>query len=110
MDYLHQKVAFLKGLAEGLDIEDSSKEGKLLLHIISTFDEFADVIEDLIETNRELEEYISYIDEDLTDVEEEVFEFYDDYDEYDDDDCQCMEIECPSCEDELQDSLEDEEY
>ncbi len=105
MDYLHQKVAFLKGLAEGLDVENSSKEGKLLLHIIETFDEFADVMEDLIETNEELEEYISYIDEDLTDVEEEVFDLYDDYDDYD----ECIEIECPSCREELQGSFEEED-
>lgn len=104
MDYLHQKVSYLKGLAEGLDVKNSSKEGKLLLHIIDTFDEFADVIEDLVETNEELEEYISYIDEDLNDVEEEVFEFYDDYDDYDD----CIKIECPSCQEELEESFEED--
>lgn len=102
MDFLHEKISFLKGLAEGLNIENSSKEGKLMLHIIDTFDEFADVIEVLIENNEELEEYISYIDEDLKDVEEEVFEFYDD--EYD-----YMEIECPSCQEEFENFNEDEE-
>lgn len=65
MDFLHEKISFLKGLAEGLNIENSSKEGKLMLHIIDTFDEFADVIEVLIENNEELEEYISYIDEEV---------------------------------------------
>src|SRR5699024_10418923 len=105
MDYLNQKVAFLKGLAEGLDVESSSKEGKLLLHIIEAFDEFADVLEDVIETNEELEEDISYIDEDLTDVEEEVFDLYDDYDDFD----ECIEIECPSGREELQDFFEVED-
>ena len=33
---LKEKVAYLKGLAEGLGLESESKEGKLLLCVIDT--------------------------------------------------------------------------
>ena len=105
MDYIYEKVAYLKGLAEGLGIEESTKEGKLLLHIIDALGDFADGLDELNERHDDLDEYVSYMDEDLADVEEEVFGDLDDddYDEdYDDededyDDLDYAEIECPNC-------------
>ncbi|MBC7087253.1 MAG: hypothetical protein H5T96_02055 [Tissierellales bacterium] len=94
MDYLAQKVAYLKGLADGLGIDESTKEGKLLLSIVETLEDFSDVIGDLIDDHLDLEEYVNFIDEDLADVEEDIYgdesdyEFDDDefdFDEYDDD-------------------------
>ena len=46
MDFLLQKVSYLQGLAEGLGVDESSKEGKLLVKIIDTLEEFADVLGD----------------------------------------------------------------
>ncbi|WIV11005.1 CD1247 N-terminal domain-containing protein [Proteiniborus sp. MB09-C3] len=104
MDYLYERVAYLRGLAEGLEIEEKSKEGKLLGHIIDALEDFADAISDLNEEQEELNEYVDFIDEDLADVEEEVFgefddEFDDEYDdEFDDeDDIDYVEVECPYC-------------
>ncbi len=83
MDYLLQKVAYLKGLAEGLGVADSSKEGKVLVQIIETLEAFTDVLDDVIEDQMDLEEYVNFIDEDLADVEDDI---YGDDDDYDDDD------------------------
>lgn len=97
MDFLLQKVSYLQGLADGLGVDDTSKEGKLLLHIIDTLEEFADVLADTIEDQLELEEYVNFIDEDLSDLEDEVYEDDDDEDDdYDFDDfldC-CDDEEC----------------
>ncbi|MGN9164152.1 CD1247 N-terminal domain-containing protein [Tissierellaceae bacterium HCP3S3_D8] len=101
MDYLFQKVSYLQGLADGLNVDDSTNEGKLLLHIIDVLGEFAEVIDEVIEDQVDLEEYVSFIDEDLSDVEDELYgldEDYDDYEDYDDefdyyDDC-CDDEEC----------------
>ena len=41
--------AYLKGLAEGLEIEESSKEGKLLLHKVDAIEDFADAINEIAE-------------------------------------------------------------
>ena len=57
-----EKVAYLKGLAEGLEISSDSKNGKIIKGIL-------DVLEDMAT----LEDYITEIDEDLGMLEEFVF-------------------------------------
>ena len=87
MEYLYEKVSYLKGLADGLAIDESRSEGKLLLHIIDTLEEFADAIVDLKDEQDEMGEYVEAIDESLSDMEEEVYLDYDedDYGDYDED-------------------------
>ncbi|MBU5254890.1 CD1247 N-terminal domain-containing protein [Tissierella praeacuta] len=87
MEYLIQKVSYLRGLADGLGVDESSKEGKLLLQIVDVLEEFTDVLNETIENQEELEEYVTFIDEDLADVEDEIYGTDEDYDEdYDYDD------------------------
>lgn len=99
MDFLLQKVSYLQGLAEGLGVDESSKEGKLLVKIIDTLEEFADVLGDVVEDQMDLEEYVNFIDEDLADVEDEIYGSDDDDDDYDDFDFEeyvdcCDDEEC----------------
>lgn len=90
---ISEKVAYLKGLAEGLDLDtEKSKEGKLISVMIGILEEVALDLEDLQEVADELGEEVDAISDDLSDVEEVVF---DEYDEDDDDDF--FEVECPSC-------------
>ncbi len=96
---ISEKVAYLKGLAEGLNIDtEKSKEGKLISVMIGILEEIGMSIEDLEENAEALGEEIDAISDDLSDVEKAVFE---DEDE-DDDDCCCddddfFEVECPNC-------------
>lgn len=100
MNYLLQKVSYLQGLAEGLDITQETGEGKLLLHIIDTLEDFADALDEISENQVELEEYVNFIDEDLADVEDELYddEYLDeddfDFEEYEDccedENCECF--------------------
>ena len=114
-----EKVAYLKGLAEGLDIDTSSKEGKLITAIIDALSVMANEIEDLSENALDIGEELDAISNDLADVEDFLFDndfddddfddfdiFGDDDDDYDDDDCDCeycrgehfsYEVACPSC-------------
>lgn len=113
MDYLGQKVSYLKGLAEGLGIDENSKEGKLLLHIIDALEDFADVLGETIEDQMDLEEYVNFIDEDLADIEEDIYgEEYDeddfDFDDFDFDDF-CDEDDCYGCVEEDEEDGEEEE-
>lgn len=103
MNHLFEKVAYLKGLADGLDIETSSKEGKLLVQIIDALDDFAEAIVMMNEDQEDLTEYVEALDEDLADVEDELFEEETDYDEDEDEDedIDFMEIECPNCDEEI---------
>ena len=90
---ISEKVAYLKGLAEGLDLDtEKSKEGKLISVMIGILEEIALDLEDLQEVTDELGEEVDAISDDLSDVEEVVF---DEYDEDEDDDF--FEVECPSC-------------
>lgn len=47
MSLLFERVSYLRGLADGLDIDKAKKEGKLLAEIVSVLEEMAYAIEDL---------------------------------------------------------------
>ena len=94
---ISEKVAYLKGLAEGLDLDTSkSKEGKLISVMIGILEEIGMSIEDLEENTEALGEELDAVSDDLADVEKAVFED-------DEDDCCCdedddfFEVECPNC-------------
>lgn len=93
---ISEKVAYLKGLAEGLNLDtEKSKEGKLISVMIGILEELAMSVEDLEENALNLGEEIDVLSDDLADVEDVVFEEEDDESEdYDDD---WFEVECPTC-------------
>ena len=96
---ISEKVAYLKGLAEGLDLDtQKSKEGKLISVMIGILEEISLSIEDLEENTLALGEEIDVLSDDLADVEEVVFEDDEDEDEVDDD---YFEVECPTCDEPL---------
>lgn len=100
MEFLYEKVAYLKGLADGLEIEESTKEGRLLVKVIETLEDFADAIVELNEDTDEIAEYIEAMDEDLTNIEDDLYED-DDEDDEDDEDIDFVELECPNCNEEI---------
>lgn len=96
---ISEKVAYIKGLAEGLSLDDSTKEGKLLAAVIDVLEDIAVEIDDIEENAADMAAQIDAVDEDLASVEELI---YDD----DEDDCDCCcddddvyEVECPKCHD-----------
>ena len=92
---ISEKVAYLKGLAEGLNLDtEKSKEGKLISVMIGILEELAMSVEDLEENALNLGEEIDVLSDDLADVEEVVFEDDEDEEDYDDD---WFEVECPTC-------------
>lgn len=105
---ISEKVAYLKGLAEGLNIDtEKSKEGKLISVMIGILEEIGMSIEDLEENTVALGEEIDAISDDLSDVEKVVFDEDDEDDEDEDDECCCdedddfFEVECPNCKETL---------
>ena len=92
---ISEKVAYLKGLAEGLNLDtEKSKEGKLISVMIGILEELAMSVEDLEENALNLGEEIDVLSDDLADVEEVVFDEDEDEEDYDDD---WFEVECPAC-------------
>ncbi len=89
-----EKVAYLKGLMDGLELDKSTKEGKVLAAM-------ADVLEDIALTVADNCDQIDAIDEDLENLEEFVYEgdFFDDFDDDDDDFCFGDCDDCDGCDD-----------
>ena len=106
MSKMGEKVAYLKGLAEGLGINAESDQGRLMLAMIDAMETFAHESEANEEKVSELSEYVEEIDSDVSDLEEALFsdeedddddEECDDDDEDDEDGDGLIEYECPHC-------------
>ena len=91
---ISEKVAYLKGLMEGLNIDEQTNEGKLFTAIVDVLDEIALEIEDLTDEVMELGDGLDVVSDDLSDVEDIV---YDD----DDEEEECYATTCPECEEEI---------
>ena len=102
-----ERVAYLKGLMEGMEIDTDKKEGKLLAAIVDVLEEIALDLEDLWDNTLELTEGLDAVSDDLEDVENVIFEDEDDDEDYDDgeyyedeldEDEDCYATTCPTCE------------
>ena len=101
-----EKIAYIKGLAEGLNLDETKPEGKVLAAIIDLLGDITEEICDIEDGCDDLMEQIDAVDEDLADLENFIYEDDEDDDcdcNCDDCDCDCddqlYEIECPACND-----------
>lgn len=101
MKSINDRVAYLRGLGEGLNLNNESNEGIVLTKIIEVLEEMVeefenvyDEIDEMGEYIEELEEYVDIINDDLEEVEDE---FYDE-------DCGC------GCGDDEYDDMDWEEF
>ena len=99
---ISEKVAYLKGLAEGLALDTDSKEGKLIAAIIDVLDNMADEIADMQDEMVDLEDGLDAVSDDLSEVEESLYELDDEDDEDEDEDEEdCFMTTCPECGEEV---------
>ena len=100
---ISEKVAYIKGLAEGLSLDETTKEGKLIAAIIDILDDVAVEIDDIEETVADMADQIDAVDEDLSSIEELIYDEDDDEDGCcccgDEDDDEVYEVVCPACND-----------
>lgn len=123
---IREKSAYLKGLAEGMKLDASKDETKLLGAIIDLLSDVAEKIDELDGDLETANDYIEEIDEDLGSLEEYVLgdecdcDCCDDDDDDDDDDCDCdcccgendfRMLMCPHCNEEIyfDDTIEPDE-
>lgn len=97
---LTEKAAYIKGLAEGLSLDASKPETKIINALIDLVDDLSLSVCDLEDELVLVGEQVDAVDEDLDALESYV---------YDDDDCDCccddccddedefFEVECPAC-------------
>lgn len=108
---LKEKAAYLKGLVEGLGIDESTKEGKVIRAMCELLDELTAEVSDIrSDVNMAFDEICDINDEledlgaDLFDEDDEDDESNEDADEADDEDDDadledrpCYEVPCPAC-------------
>ncbi len=102
-----EKVAYIKGMMEGMNFAPDTPEKKLISAIVDALEGMAESLYAVEEDTKYLSDYIEEVDQDLGDVEEEVFGYdededddYDDEDEDEEDDEdeeEFYELECPQC-------------
>lgn len=96
-----EKVAYLKGLTEGLGLDAEKSETKVIKAMMDVLEDLALTVTDLEEDVDIMAEQLDAVDEDLGDLEEFI---------YDEEDCDCdcgcdcddcdddlYEVECPAC-------------
>ena len=95
---LSEKAAYLKGLAEGMNIAEATPNDKLITKLLDLVAEMAGTIELLEDRCDELTDYADELDADLGDVEEYLFsEDECDCCDCDDEDDEAYEVTCPAC-------------
>ncbi len=102
-----EKVAYLKGLMEGLSLPTDTPEGKVLAAMADILSDIALTCDDLEQETNRLGDYIEELDEDLGDVEE--YLFTEDEDEEDDVDDMIDTLDFDIDEEDEGDEEEDEE-
>ena len=96
-----EKVAYLKGLAEGLALDEAKPETKIIKAMMDVLDDLALSVSDLEDGMDLISEQLDAVDEDLDELEGYVYEDLDDCccddccDE--DDEEEYYDVECPSC-------------
>ncbi len=91
MEHLYEKIAYLKGLSEGIQAEEETKSGKLISEMLEVMGELVEEIEDLNYYMTDLYDYIGfdeddedYDDEDFEDYDEDIYEFVTEEDDVED--------------------------
>ena len=85
---LTEKMSYLQGLLDGMEIDNSTKEGKALLQMSEVMHELVMYVEDLQSQVDELTELCDILDEDLGSVEDDLYE---------DDECGECDGDCDNC-------------
>ena len=100
-----EKVAYLKGLMEGMKIDTETNEGKILSAMVDILEDIGLELEDLWNAQGELEDGLDVVGDDLEDIEDIVYDEDDEEsfdDEYYEDDAEededCYATTCPTCE------------
>lgn len=71
---LANRIAYLRGLADGLEVGEKSSEGKMMVEIIEILNEIEGELRELHARVEEAEDYVEAMDEDLEDIELYLFE------------------------------------
>lgn len=90
-----ERVAYLKGLFDGLEMDTTKKEGKVFAGILEVLEELANTVSDLETQNRELMDEMDDLYEDFAAMHEDFMT--DDEAMSEDEDEELYQVICPTC-------------
>ena len=108
---LTEKVAYIKGLMEGLKLNENDDVVKLVKAIVDVLDDLSLTVADLDDEVELIGAQLDEVDDDLALLEDDFYEDWEDED-YDDIDDDMFEVECPACGETVyfEDSALDDEF
>lgn len=93
-----EKVSYIKGLAEGMKLDESTNEGKVIHAILDVLGDIAVNVEEIDSDLDNVSEVVSDLEDSVYELEDEVYGPYDDdEDDEDSDEDDLYEITCPNC-------------
>ncbi len=116
---ISERAAYLRGLADGMNLDVANGEGKLLSAIIDTIGDIADELEVLTQNSADVADELDEINDELNDIATLFDDIYDDEEDYDDElfddedyfdddddyfgaDEYFYSVKCPTCDEEIE--------
>jgi len=97
MSKLTDRISYLQGLAEGMKLNPDKDSHRLILGILEVLGEVGDSLDTLTASHEELSDYVESIDEDLADLEADLYDDENEDRAAEDQDDDLIEYECPHC-------------
>jgi DNA-directed RNA polymerase subunit RPC12/RpoP len=97
MSKLTERISYLQGLAEGMKLNPDKDSHRLILGILDVLGEVGVSFEALAESHGELSDYVEAIDEDLADLEADLYDDENEEAAETGGEVESIEYECPHC-------------
>ena len=94
MSQLTEKIAYLHGVADTIDVKDENLK-KLLKALMEALTEVGATLEQQDQSISDLEEDVEDLYDELDELEDDIYEDDDEDEDFDDEDF--LEIKCPNC-------------
>ncbi|NLO22137.1 MAG: AraC family transcriptional regulator [Syntrophomonadaceae bacterium] len=94
MKGISEKVSYLQGLYEGLNVSETGSHGKILSGLLQVMEEMAETVENMQQEMHNMEEYLEDLDEEIMDLEEKIWGAH----AWDED---ILDIKCHNCGEQL---------
>ncbi len=94
MKSITEKVSYLQGLCEGLNVSDSGPNGKIIFGMLQAMEDMADMIEAMQQEIGSLQEYMEDMDDEILELEEKIWGT-------ESDDQDIIELQCLNCGEQL---------
>ena len=92
-----ERVSYIRGLTEGLELDTDKKEVKVINASIDLLGDLSSSVSEIEDDLNDMSDQIDAIDEDLGSLEDDFYDEDQDDDDNDDNDGCYYEVTCPNC-------------